>query len=68
MGKTELEIIIDENGEVHLDIKGIKGKGCIAIAEIVAQILGQMKNKQLKPEYYEDEVVIKPQIDAEQKE
>ena len=67
MAKTELDIIIDENGEIHMDIKGTKGKTCIEIAEEIAQILGRIKTKKPKPEYYEDEVSIKKQIDTETK-
>lgn len=65
MAKTELEIIIDENGEVHLDVKGIKGKGCMNIAEIIEQIIGKIRDRNNKPEYYEENVVINEQINAE---
>lgn len=68
MAKTELEIIIDENGEVHLDIKGIKGKGCVAIAELIAKLLGEMKSKKHKPEYYEADVHIDTKIDTKTQE
>ena len=68
MAKTELEIIIDENGEVHLDIKGIKGKKCLEIAEMVEKILGEMRSKRLKPEYYEEDVVIKRETEIEKRE
>ncbi|MEO0136359.1 MAG: DUF2997 domain-containing protein [candidate division WOR-3 bacterium] len=64
MSKTELEIIIDENGEVHLDIKGVKGKKCVEIAEIVKGIIGEMKSKNHKPEFYEADVHISSEIDA----
>ncbi len=67
MQKTELEIIIDENGEVHLDIKGIKGKKCLEIAELVEKVIGEMKDKKHKPEYYETDVSISSKIDTEQK-
>ncbi|MEO0129651.1 MAG: DUF2997 domain-containing protein [candidate division WOR-3 bacterium] len=67
MSKTELEIIIDENGEVHLDIKGAKGKKCVEIAELVEKIIGEMKSKKRKPEFYEADVHISSEIDTEQK-
>ena len=67
MPKTELEIIIDENGDVHLDIKGVKGKNCVAIAEMVEKILGEMKSKKHKPEYYETDVNICSQISTDKK-
>ncbi|MGQ9817032.1 MAG: DUF2997 domain-containing protein [bacterium] len=65
MPGTELEIIIDENGEVHLDIKGVKGKGCVEIAEMLTKILGEWKSKKHKAEYYETEVHIDTKIDTE---
>ncbi|MEO0206886.1 MAG: DUF2997 domain-containing protein [candidate division WOR-3 bacterium] len=67
MSKTELEIIIDDNGEVHLDIKGARGKKCVEIAELVEKIIGEMKSKKQKPEFYESDVHISSQIDTEEK-
>lgn len=67
MSKTELEIIIDENGEVHLDIKGVKGKKCVEIAAMIEKTIGEMKSKKHKPEYYQSEVHISSQIDTETK-
>ncbi len=67
MSKTELEIIIDENGEVHLDIKGIKGKKCLEIAEMVEKAIGEMKGKKHKLEYYETDVSISSKIETERK-
>ncbi len=67
MAKTELEIIINENGEVQVDIKGVKGKKCLEIAELIEKIIGEMKSKRHKPEYYETEVHIGTKIDTETK-
>jgi hypothetical protein len=66
MAKSELEIIIDENGDVHVDIKGMKGKKCVAIAEMIQKVICEMKNQKHKPEYYETDVHIDTQIDTEQ--
>jgi len=67
MNKTELEIIIDEEGQVHIDIKGIKGKKCLEFAEMVEKILGEMRDKRYKPEYYEEDVVITEETEVKKK-
>ncbi len=64
MGKTELNIVIDENGTVSCEVKGIKGKGCIKIMEMVEQILGKAKTKKFTSEYYELEAQIKETVEV----
>lgn len=65
MAKVELEIIIDEDGEVQVDIKGMKGKKCEEISKYIEEILGEIKNKKKKPEYYEEEVKISSSLKTE---
>jgi len=67
MAKTELDIIIDEKGEVHVDVKGMKGKGCLTYLKELEKLLGALKTKNLKPDYYEDEVHITSEIKKEEK-
>jgi len=64
MGKTELNIIIDKDGTVSCEVKGVKGKGCVKIIEMVEQILGKAKTKNFTPEYYEMEVSISDKIEV----
>lgn len=62
MAKHELEVVIDETGEVHLETKGMKGKRCLEVAQQVAAAVGEIKDKQLKPEYYQQETDITGQV------
>lgn len=62
MSKEEIEIVIDENGEVKLETKGIKGKKCEEIALVMEKVLGRIKKKERKPEYYEKDVSIADEI------
>ena len=64
MAQHELEIEINVNGEVKVNVKGVKGKACLEYAEWMAQIVGQIKDQQLTSEYYEPE--IKTRIDLHQ--
>ncbi len=65
MAKVELEIIIDENGEVLVDVKGMKGKKCEEISNYIEEALGEIKSKKKKPEYYEEEVKISSSVKTE---
>ena len=60
--RTEIDIEIDENGEVKIDIKGIKGKGCLEYAEIIEKVLGPGRDRELTSEYYEENVNITGEI------
>ena len=63
--KEELEIHILKNGEVKVDIKGGQGKSCTNYIKLFEEILGSLRDKQFKPEYYEPEP--KTRIDIQQK-
>lgn len=57
MGKSqEIELFIDEDGELKVHIKGIKGKRCLSELESLASALGEEKNRELTSEYYEQPV------------
>ncbi len=60
--RTEIDIEILENGEVVCTVHGIKGKGCLKYEELIASILGQVKQRKLTSEYYEEEGHIRTDI------
>lgn len=51
--KHEIEIIIGPDGEVKLDVKGLKGPTCLTAVKKLADGLGELKSTDLKPEYYD---------------
>jgi len=51
--KQEIEILISPDGEVKLDVKGMKGNACLLEIGKLVQALGTTKAQTLKPEYYE---------------
>jgi hypothetical protein len=51
----EIEITIDQEGEVSIDVRGMKGKGCEKLAAALEKALGETKKKVLKPEFFEQE-------------
>jgi hypothetical protein len=54
--KEEFEIIIGPDGKISIDIKGASGKSCIELTEFLEKALGEVEDRQLKPEYYTQEV------------
>lgn len=64
MAQHEVDITISKTGEVKVHIKGVKGKGCLAYAKWLSELVGKVKNQQLTSEHYEPEV--KAKIDLEQ--
>ncbi len=55
MDQTEFEIEIRPNGEVKVLVKGVQGRQCLAYADLLAEIVGQEKSRELTSEYYEQE-------------
>ncbi|MCX7927908.1 MAG: DUF2997 domain-containing protein [Candidatus Omnitrophica bacterium] len=51
--KHEIELFISEEGEVKLQVKGIKGSGCLKLADKLAEQLGVLTEKNYTCEYYE---------------
>jgi invasion protein IalB len=63
MPQREFEVTIGKTGEVELHVKGYKGKGCLAVAKIFEEIVGEMKSEQHTSEYYEPEEQVQYRID-----
>lgn len=51
--KQEIEIIISPDGEVKLEVKGIKGPACLPQLKQVADQIGKTKSQNFTAEYYE---------------
>jgi len=62
LNQEEIEITIDENGEVVVEMHNFKGKGCANIAEDLIKQLGSSKKSSKKPEYYSSQTCAKNEI------
>ena len=51
----EIEIVITENGEVEIEIHGVKGKKCIEFSKFLEDAIGEVKERKKTSEYYERE-------------
>jgi len=63
----EIVFEIDENtGELHTTIKGISGKGCEAIADIIKEYAGDPSSEGNTPEYGQGRTLghTRPQVRA----
>jgi hypothetical protein len=50
------EIIVDisEEGEITIETRGFKGKGCVEEAQFLKDLLGKEATRQLTPAYYQE--------------
>lgn len=53
--RRELEISIAPDGTVQVHVKGMPGKQCLKIKEILEKSVGPLQSQQLTSEYYEPE-------------
>jgi hypothetical protein len=47
-----LDLVIDEDGTLHLEVNGCEGTVCETITEALLQRMGTVEDVQRKPEYY----------------
>lgn len=51
MDLQEIDVFIDENGEVKLEIRGVKGQKCLDLTEDLEAILGgEIISREMTPE------------------
>ena len=60
--RTEIEITIDNQGNVSYEVKGLKGKGCIESTKFLDEALGEVKERKHTREFYEENVRQKQRI------
>ncbi len=49
----ELEITIDEKGNISYKVNGMKGKGCTEETKFLDEALGEVTKRDFKRDYYE---------------
>lgn len=54
--KDELEITIDENGEVNIHVTGVAGPECMKLTEDLEDALGVVLNREKTGEFYQTPV------------
>jgi len=52
MSKPEFDIAIGKDGKVTVKVHGVSGAECVALSDMLKQIIGQEDSRQLTPEYY----------------
>ena len=57
MELQEIEVTIERNGEVRIEVRGVKGRSCIELTEDVIEALGgEVAERELTSEAHEDEL------------
>ncbi|MDD5730540.1 MAG: DUF2997 domain-containing protein [Candidatus Omnitrophica bacterium] len=51
--RHEIELFINDDGELKVHIKGMKGPGCMKTLESLTKDIGTVQEKNLSAEYYE---------------
>lgn len=53
--KQELEITITPDGEVKIEVKGVKGSSCVDLTKDIEEALGTVKARENTSEFYQQE-------------
>ncbi len=51
---TEVKVTIKPDGTVIYEVEGSSGPSCVELTDFIDQ-MGDLENRELKPEYYESE-------------
>jgi hypothetical protein len=49
----EINVLIKEDGEIQIDVKGAKGADCAKLTEDIEDALGDVQSRKKKPEFYQ---------------
>lgn len=55
MEQQQLEITIDADGKVTIKVAGAKGGQCLDITKPLEDALGEVKQREYTPEFYENQ-------------
>ena len=61
--KHEIEINIDDNGNVSFQVKGLKGKKCLEVTKELEEALGIVKSREKTAEFYQTETQAETKVD-----
>ena len=54
MEREAIQIVIEKDGRVHIEVRGVKGTTCLELTEELEQALGgQIEARQMTPEAHE---------------
>lgn len=56
MEMHEIEVIIENSGEVNIKVKGIKGVTCLELTKPIEDALGPVQTRDHTDEYYEQPI------------
>ncbi len=66
MDHHEFDIKIDKRGKVTVEVKGSGGARCLALADLIKEIVGREEERRLTNEYYVPDTKVR--IDAKARE
>jgi len=54
MELQEIDVFIEKDGQVRIEVRGVKGKSCLDLTAPLEQALGgQVESREMTPEAYE---------------
>ena len=53
MELQEIDIFIEKDGQVRLEVRGVKGPGCLDLTRDLEKALGGQVEREMRPEAYE---------------
>lgn len=64
MPKPEFDITIDQDGKLHVHVKGAPGPQCLQLADLIRDIIGTEESRKLTSEYYDQGPNVRLNVDV----
>ncbi len=64
MPGPEFDIRIGKDGKVTVQVKGVSGAKCLALADLIKEIVGHEESRKLTTEYYAPESQVRIDVDV----
>jgi len=59
MERPEFDITISKTGKLKIHIKGVKGNRCVAMADLLKQIVGREDQRTMTADYHEPDIQVR---------
>lgn len=59
MELQEMEIIIDKEGRIQVNVKGVQGTGCLELTRELENAAGVVEQREYTADYYQEETSVR---------
>ena len=67
MDRPEFDITVDKDGKLHVQVKGVHGRKCMELADLIRDIVGTEESRKATSEFYGLDEQVRMNVQVKQK-